>query len=110
MEANPATARPVWPPPAVTCYHLPHSSSASTGVSCRDLPFNFPPTRSFCPAPFGLSPMPAAPADPIFWVLSSPSCLPQVPKLHLLVSPCQPPQPPSWSTELAFSLDQLSIQ
>lgn len=75
-----------------------------------------------------LSPTAAAPADRIFWVLSTPSCLPQVPQLHLLVSPCHPrphslllpraspgcavpsppPQPPSWSTELAFSISHQS--
>lgn len=88
---QPYYSRPIRPPPAAMCCRLSSQHFSQYRCVLQRPALQLSPTRrSFCPAPFGLSPTAAALADRIFWVLSTPSCLPQVPKLHLLVSPCHP--------------------
>ena len=71
-------SHPMWPPPAATCCHLSSQLFSQYRCVSQRPALHLPPTtRSFCPVPFGLSPTAAAPADRIFWVLSTPSCLPQ---------------------------------
>ena len=129
MTADPTTAilcGPLLRPRAATS---PPSSSASTGVSCRDLPFTFPPQRGPS-VQYHLASHPrlrllltafsgsSAPL-PVFPRCLNCTCwsVPATPAPHSLLLPrASPgcavpsplPQPPSWSTELAVSISHQS--